>query len=416
MRSYDGRSVTHASASPSKSLVSPIATAPRFEILDGVRAVAFLAVFGFHFGLPVDPALAFGGVGFRIIPHLDLGVEIFFVLSGFLIFRPFAAANLVGSPLPRLRPYLVRRALRIYPAYWVALTVLLLAGEVKIHGGALRYFAHYSLVHTYLPEDLRYAFDGIGPAWSLVVEVSFYLLVPILGAALRRASWSQHLVAIASLTAVGFLVRALTVAHPLNDKFGGWLKSTVGVLPLALAALGPGMALAVLSVAQPQWATDMFRRVWMWWLVAVGGVVVLMVIAPTSVDNQFRVPTSSVELWHRMITPVIAVALIGPCVFGDAGRSVLFKILRHRSLVAVGIVSYGAYLWHHPLLLNSPGDLVHLDYRDLDGRSMWLVSALFVVFLAMTLVVAMMSWLGVEKPAQRLARRWAALGTSRRAG
>ena len=386
-------------------------------MLDGLRAVALLSVFGYHFGLPVRPAMAFGGFGYRIIPNLDLGVEIFFVLSGFLIFRPFAAANLSGMPLPRLQTYAIRRALRIFPAYWVALSVFLIAGEVRIQGGFWRYVAHYGLVQTYLPEDLRYVFDGIGPAWSLVVEVSFYILVPILAMVLRRASFDRHLAVIAALTLFGFVMRAITVAHPLNDKFGGWLRSSVGVLPFALAALGPGMALAVLSVKPPRWATAVFRRVWVWWLGAVVCVVLLMVTAPTSVANPFRSATSSAEFWHRMITPIIAVALVGPCVLGDTDRSSLFRVLRQRWLVSIGVVSYGAYLWHHPLLLVSPGDHLHLSFLDLVGRSMWFVLLLAVGFLALTLVLAAASWLCVERPAQNLARRCVArLSDAQRAG
>ena len=401
---------------PNRLISKTAAGSARFEILDGVRAVALLSVFGYHFGLPVDPVMRFGGIGYRIIPNLDLGVEIFFVLSGFLIFRPFAEANLLGTPFPKVGAYAIRRVSRIYPAYWVALTAFLILGEVKINGGFLRYLAHYGLVQTYLPGDLRYAFDGIGPAWSLVVEVSFYVLVPILAVLLRHASFGAHLGALASITAFGYVMRAFTIWHPLDDKLGGWLKSGVGVLPLALAALGPGMVLAVLSVARSQRAYKLFQPVWLWWLVAVAGLGVLTVAAPTSVAAQFRSSTGSAEFWHRMVTPIIAVAFVGPCVLGDGARSSLFRILRARWLVGIGVVSYGAYLWHHPLLLDSPGDLVHLSFRGLVGRSMWVVAILAVGFLALTIVFATMSWFGVERPAQRCARRIVVRRSTDRAG
>ena len=109
---------------------SPAPAEPgRFDQLDGLRALAFLTVFGYHFGLPLRPILEWGGLGYRIVPNLDLGVEIFFVLSGFLIFRPFAAANLRDRARPAAHDYAIRRVLRIYPAYWVIFFALLALHE-----------------------------------------------------------------------------------------------------------------------------------------------------------------------------------------------------------------------------------------------------------------------------------------------
>src|SRR4051794_1356756 len=100
------------------------ARATRFPLFDSLRAIAALAIFGTHayFTLrnnapgPVRPYAA----------RLEVGVYIFFVISGFLLYRPFVRARLSGSPAPATGAYAWRRLLRIGPAYWIALTLVAL--------------------------------------------------------------------------------------------------------------------------------------------------------------------------------------------------------------------------------------------------------------------------------------------------
>lgn len=377
----------------------------RFDTLDWLRGLAFLAVFGYHYGLPLRPWLAWGGIGYRIIPNLDFGVEIFFVVSGFLIFRPFALANLAGAPRPKLRTYVLRRALRIYPAYWLALSVCLLLGEVHIHGGFSHYAAHYALVHTYLPERLDQVFDGIGPAWSLVVEVSFYVLVPVLAFVLRRFGFRGHVITLLGLTSVGYFLRVFTITHPLNGVWGGYAKSFVGVLPLAIAALGPGMLLAVVSVRRSAAVDRWFARSWPWWCIAAGCVGAMMWLSATGVGFSIRSLTTAQEGWHRVLSPLLATAVVAPAVLKGARRHRAIRF-PWRTMSWVGTVSYGAYLWHQPLIEQAAGDHFHIDFATLEHTSRFRSASQGVVVLGLALGLATVSWFGVERPAQNLARRW----------
>jgi peptidoglycan/LPS O-acetylase OafA/YrhL len=104
-------------------------------------------------------------------------VSVFFVLSGYLIARPFVRAIVEGEPLPRVRNYLVNRALRILPAYWVVLTAMLLIYDA--HGSSAQ-----GVVATYLfGQELFYvpARGLLLQTWSLSVEAGFYLAVPRAG-------------------------------------------------------------------------------------------------------------------------------------------------------------------------------------------------------------------------------------------
>ena len=395
-----------AVSSPMQSATGQSGT--RFEALDGLRALAMLAVFGYHFGLGIFSVMEWHDIGYRIVPNLDVGVEIFFVLSGFLIFRPFAAANLQSGPRPVLRHYFIRRALRIYPAYWVALTAFLLFDEVRIHGGVGAYLAHYALLHTYRPQSLGNAFDGIGPSWSLVVEVSFYAVVPFIAWLLRCVSQGGHLAALAALWLGGLAVRYITVDHPMNGTWHGYLKSFVGVLPMAMAALAPGMMLAVLTVREHARLARGAQRLWPYWLVALGLFGVLMWKAPTGVFDPFRHEGSPQSRWHTMVTPLIAILLVGPVVLGPPRIGVVRALLRSRVAVWLGTVSFGAYLWHHPLLLDSKksfGDHVRLPVQWLLHRPVVAALGIGFLFLIATFICAGISWYAVERPMQSLGRR-----------
>ena len=103
----------------------------RFVAGDPLRALAALMIVVVHAALQITffgggESALFGSAGQDLLVALAWGVSVFFVLSGYLIARPFVRAIVEGEPLPRVRNYLVNRALRILPAYWVVLTAMLL--------------------------------------------------------------------------------------------------------------------------------------------------------------------------------------------------------------------------------------------------------------------------------------------------
>src|SRR5918911_5479930 len=99
------------------------ARADRFPLFDSLRAIAALSVFAAHAYLILE---GFGSPNplRDVLVRLDVGVTIFFVISGFLLYRPFVRARLRSAPPPRPLAYAWRRLLRIAPAYWVALTII----------------------------------------------------------------------------------------------------------------------------------------------------------------------------------------------------------------------------------------------------------------------------------------------------
>jgi len=132
--------------------------------MDGMRAIAALSVLTTHAAI-VSGAINQAHWG-NIVNRLEIGVALFFLLSGFLLYRPFVASRYDGRPRPRLRKYARRRALRIVPAYWFALTmltILLSLPGVFTHD----WWVYYGFAQIYRPE---WVLGGIKPAWSLCVE------------------------------------------------------------------------------------------------------------------------------------------------------------------------------------------------------------------------------------------------------
>jgi peptidoglycan/LPS O-acetylase OafA/YrhL len=105
-----------------------------------------------------------------------VGVTIFFVISGFLLYRPFVLAQLQEERLPRVRSYAVRRFLRIVPCYWVALTVVALVLGLDDVFTASGIPTYYGFLQAYSDDTFA---GGIGQAWTLCVEVAFYAFLPV---------------------------------------------------------------------------------------------------------------------------------------------------------------------------------------------------------------------------------------------
>src|SRR3954451_24300074 len=222
--------------------VAPPPGNPRFAPVDGLRAVAAVAVLVTHTAF----LSGFNGHGFpgQITARLDAGVALFFVISGFLLYRPFVAARYRGRPGPAIRRYARRRILRIVPAYWLALTVL------AIWPGLPLVFSDHWWVYYGFLQDLRvpWSVGGIGAMWSLCVEVQFYILLPfyalglarLLGGRPLRTQMAIEYGLLAALAAASIGLRAAAFIDKTPDTVSQTIVGTFFWFAL-------GMSLAVTS-------------------------------------------------------------------------------------------------------------------------------------------------------------------------
>ncbi len=400
-----------------------IALDPRFPNFNGLRAIAALSVVLTHLadtGGANAPNIL--GVFFA---RMDGGVAIFFVISGVLLYRPFARAHLLDEPRPRLVPYLWRRGLRIYPAYWLAMTVAVYVLGVTQIPSLKNFVLDYSLLHIYSPHQPD-VFAPLVQSWTLATEVAFYLLLPAWSWAMARVVRGEtrrririELAGVVFLVAASTVWKALVLGVGLSDPRIGQLKLW---LPWWLDLFAVGMGMAVLSVAiqhldwpTPRWLD--WRRspalCWIgalatfWWVAAGVGLPHTTAAIPHS------------RLWgQHYLYGATAILLVLPAVFGRQTReaSRIHWLLQTRTMVFLGSISYGIYLWHEAWIDR------YLVWTDLTFRGVYfsttplawhtnsIISVPWFVFgaavLALTIASASASWFGLERPLLALKRRF----------
>ena len=159
-------------------------TATRFPCFDGLRALAALLVIGVHTAFV--SGLTGRGLG-RYAARMEIGVSVFFVISGFLLYRPFAVAHFRQEPEPPARHFWARRLRRIVPAYWLAfilITYVLHADTIRHGWGSVAIYLGFAQIYS-----SHHVLSGITQAWSLCTEMSFYLFLPLYAAWLGGRRW-----------------------------------------------------------------------------------------------------------------------------------------------------------------------------------------------------------------------------------
>lgn len=404
----------HVEANPSNG--SPEA------YLDGLRGLALIAVVVIHsWGWAGHPSFAILGrsVDF-VIARFGWGVDLFFLLSGFLLARPWFVAEITGAPNPSLRKYFRRRAGRLIPGYYVSLAVLLVlfvplhvvpTGSVTGSVGFWNIAGHLSFLHHALPITGS-DFNGVnGVYWTLTVEFLFYLCLPWAVRLFRGRNVivvplvclvASELWLYLSLHSMGGLIRLMV------DSVQGRTGSLVGVpaaesymrqtflinqFPTWLFAFSIGIAMARLVVrhraglVQSRWLTDRVAVT----CVAVGvvGMVAVSYELTRSVDLHPTSTTWPYLLSHSPYDVFLAMILFG-LTFGPAWTRRPVETLPMRYL---GWVSYGVYLYHLLVLyclfhLTSLGDLAPLPRFYAAVGLTWLI----------VLPIATVSWMAIERP------------------
>jgi peptidoglycan/LPS O-acetylase OafA/YrhL len=356
---------------------------------------------------------------------MDGGVAVFFVLSGFLLYRPFLLARITDRPHPGTGSYLWRRFLRIYPAYWLVLTVVVYVFQDKAIADARGFVLWYSLMHIY---DAKRAFGPLVQSWTLATEVAFYIFLPIWALIVRQVSRRTQGAARlrGELIGIGVLV-ATSVAWKVFVLTGDFSPGRIGQLklwlPWWLDLFAFGMLMAIGSVAVTELgARTPLRLDHRWapaacWTLALGA----FVLVAWGVGLPHASPDIANHLlWgQHYLYGLTAVLLVLPAVFGPQTResSRVRWFLTTRVMVYLGVISYGIYLWHEALIdrylslagFFDPGQISFnlygsdVPFRWHTGQWMSVPWYTFVVAIfAGAVVCASISWFCLERPALRL--------------
>ncbi|MCV7301080.1 acyltransferase family protein [Mycobacterium barrassiae] len=351
--------------------------------LDGIRAVAVALVLADHGGIPGVPG------GF-------LGVDVFFVLSGFLITSLLLDEHRTTGRVG-LTAFWIRRARRLLPALLVMVLAVVAARELfspestaSLRDDAVAAFFWVSN-WAFVAQRTDYFAQGAPPSplqhtWSLGVEEQYYVLWPLLLIAVAAFFWAQMRLAVFLLATAGVIASAtasivLTTDTTLNRIYFGTDSRAQALLV--------GAAAAALLVRDWSVLNDRGTLIRTRWGHIVARIVPFVGVAVLAAAAHYA--TGSVgDFRHGLLIVVAigAVLVIAPVALEQEGP--VARVLAWRPLVALGTISYGVYLWHWPVFLALNGQ-----------RTGWTGWPLFVARCAVTVALAAASWWLVEQPIRR---------------
>ncbi|MBR8745059.1 acyltransferase [Nocardiopsis sp. MG754419] len=419
-----------ASGAPRPTSADPTRLLPqvsgRHHSLDGIRGFACLMVLVVHVSTETGDALAPGVLG-GVLSATALAVPLFFALSGVLLYRPWARAALDGTRGPNVPAYLWRRVMRVFPAYWVvaATALILWAGEHR--GSVVHWIEVMTLTFPFntAPHWAGPGPEGLGQMWSLSVEVTFYLTLPLFAAVLHlwaRGGATVHargrrlLLGLAGLAALSFLALIPQYLPEPAEHMHSWLPRCMGMFAV-------GMGLAVLSEwawreRGPDGPVRRFCRTiagapGLCWLVA--GAFFLLEATPAAGGRFFEPGNLWISLVENATSIGFALFLVAPAALAPppapgpppALRTVrawrdgawLDALMRHRVMVFFARISYGVFLWQFVVLYL---------WRDFTGQevftgSFWLD---IIPVLAFSTLLGTLTFHGVEEPSRLWSRRF----------
>jgi peptidoglycan/LPS O-acetylase OafA/YrhL len=350
--------------------------------VEGMRACAAMGVVVTHVAFQTGHS---SGVAGRLFGRFDLAVAVFFTLSGFLLWRGHAAAARDDTPRPATGHYLRSRVVRIMPAYVLAVAVILTLLPDSDHASLTVWLANLTLSQIYVPLTLT---GGLTQMWSLSVEVTFYLALPILALLARRVPVKARVPAIAALGALSWAwawvpIHTQSGINPLNWPpaffswfvagmlLAEWVHSPIGLPHRVARKRVPMAVLAVLA-----------------YLVAASPLAGPAGLAVGS-DLQFAVKAA--------MGAVVAWALVAPLVLDRPDTP--HRLLGSTAMVTLGRWSYGLFIWHLAALAMVFPVIGTFPFT---GR----MPTVLVLTLIFGFAIAAVSYGLVEAPAREALRRW----------
>ncbi len=428
--------------------------------VDGLRGVAVLLTVGFHllWRLQINPNTDAATVNLLNssmgVWNFGLtGVELFFVLSGFLLSIPYARAMLGLAPFPSTRKFFVRRALRILPAYWASLLLIVIFLEPRFITDPTKQF--HLFYHFFLIHDWTWATNNSinSPYWTMAVESHFYLLLPLIGAAMvvlagrqkvegrienergeraargphpppasssgrgvepppappggrganttmRRAGWGLLLIISASFI---YDLLARYVGERRVELAWLWEHISIGQVFIYLCVFGVGIGCSWLYVAATETGRVDTQRLGDWCkLATVGGVGLVVGYAlaavagwvwPREFDWAVNVRSDVGKLFWPLRELVVGLAYGGLLLGTLLGWPALRRAMSAPAIRFVGVISYSLYIWNDPIYAHF---ITPLAENFGNGAIEVLVS--FLLTLVITIPFAFLFYHVVERP------------------
>jgi len=345
-----------------------------FKQLDGLRCIAVLSVMISHW---------IGSRYIAAIPLGSMGVNIFFVLSGFLITRILLIAkeeNKTGGMLHPIKQFYIRRTLRIFPIYYLTILILLMVNFPDVRDKAVWLFTYtlnikFALPGVWKSHQLQY-FTHL---WSLSVEEQFYLFFPFLIFLVPKIKTKQFI----------FLIIALGIISRLLIYIFNAPANAIYVLtPTCLDAFGVGSLLAYYILYEPDTLRQLLNKNHLFLLSVI-------IFIGDLIFSHFFLPHYSEcrTILERFLFSVCCFWIVGKAAVADF-KGLVRQFLESSIAIYIGKISYGLYIYHY---FAEP--FFNKYYPQLtDGNGIIRV----VVYFAATLLLASISWKLIEQPINKL--------------
>jgi peptidoglycan/LPS O-acetylase OafA/YrhL len=359
--------------------------------LTGLRGIAALAVFAFHYdnfnpGIRLDLSVPIVGSALQFPLGFGFaGVDLFFVLSGFLLSLPFARSALTQSPHQPIKRYYKRRLLRVFPAYYAQLLIILVTGAWFVSWRSLEgtsLLAHLVMFFNIGLDPVR---PLVGVWWTLPIELSFYLMLPLIASFLRPWRWIVFLLLCISLSILYRTWSASQLGAVTAEGVVLLANHIPGSLPEFLMGASAAMVVQWFDVNSikkpPVWVLDL--------MLATGATLAIMWLWNVLYPN---VSTYWQGHWSMIIAPVafgfpLSLMVISLYWGSRIGR----LIFANPVIYYLGLISYSLYLWHF-IVLQQLEVILGDANETLQGFPRFLISLLLVV------LVSSVSYFAFERP------------------
>lgn len=374
---------------------APTAPATRAGIVPGLYGVRALAAFGILLEHTMSVTLA---PDTPLSNPLRAALITFVVLSGFLNYRPWVVAHLRGEDPPDTRTFIFRRMLRVFPLYWAVLAAYLVVrgfGEIST---AVDLAKVVLLLQTF---DKRLVFSGVGPAWTLSVEFTFYLMLPLFSRGVRWvARWLGASGARGRLSAELAVVSIFWLVGPAFRMGFGVGERYITDVPSCADMLATGMLLAIASawVSEGGALPGTLRRwvSWRWSTPAAGFVVLVVWMAIASPLPPFDEAPAHLSVFRIFSALFLGATVIAISLFAPA-RHPVARFLSSKPFRVLAALSFGIYLWH-VLVIDELVDLI-------GGYSASMLAPLTFCTVIFALALSLVTYYGIQQPLEVVRNR-----------
>jgi len=306
----------------------------RIGSLDGLRAIAILLVMLSHFVTGVDPNRGLRSIAYKVIVNGWCGVDLFFVLSGFLITGILIRAR---ESKDRFRNFYARRTLRIFPLYYLALLIVFLIVPA-VAGGcppvpSREQMPYWLYIANFRLRDVASPCSNVGHFWSLAIEEQYYAVWPAVVFLLTPRNAKRACIAI---IAASVLFRIALVMQHAQWRAFYWTPSRAD-------ALSCGSLIAFLMTTEQGRAAV---RKWSWPLFIIAGAITAALMWKNRLETIFSADESMATLVARVGVPFLLAALFAAFVGLALTRPVAARVLDNPPFRFLARYSYGLYVWH----------------------------------------------------------------------